>query len=277
MRAGRVTVLMYHRLGSGRLPGREEGEEVYAVTPESFEAHLEALAAVRARVIDPGTLYSPSGESPAGTEPAVCLTFDDGNQSDHGVGLPALRRRGWRGLFFVVPAWIGKPGYLSWPEVRELCREGMGIGAHGLDHTRLAHLDDSGIRQQLREARRLLAAELGAAPVALSLPGGSGGRRAVRLAREEGYVLVATSDPRLARPAAGVAPLPRFALRRGDSPDTVRALAEQRPAVVGRWRARHLLLHSMQSLLGERHYSRVRNLWVNRADDDAGGAARRAR
>ena len=273
MSEGRVTVLMYHRLGSGRLPGREEGEEVYAVTPDVFEAHLDALEAARARVIDPEILYSGRGAPPVGVGPAVCLTFDDGNRSDHSVGLPALRRRGWRALFFIVPAWVGEPGYLSWPEVRELCREGMGVGAHGFDHTWFARLDDSGIRRQLREARRLLEAELGAAPAALSLPGGSGGSRAVRLAQEEGFVLVATSDPWLARPDAGVAPLPRFALRRGDAPETVRALAEQRPATVGRWGARHLLLHSLRALLGEGSYARVRGKWVDRGEDAAHGAA----
>jgi peptidoglycan/xylan/chitin deacetylase (PgdA/CDA1 family) len=268
---------MYHRLGSGRLPGREEGEEVYAVAPEGFEAHLEALEAARARVIDPGTLYSPPRASSDGGEPTVCLTFDDGNRSDHRVALPALRRRGWRALFFIVPAWVGEPGYLSWPEVRELCREGMGVGAHGLDHSRLGQLEDSRIRHQLREARRLLAAELGAAPAALSLPGGSGGRRAVRLAREEGFVLVATSDPQLARPDVGLAPLPRFALRRGDSPETVRALAEQQPAVVGRWRARHLLLQGLRGLLGERHYARVRGVWADGGEGAAGSPAGGAR
>jgi peptidoglycan/xylan/chitin deacetylase (PgdA/CDA1 family) len=205
----------------------------------------------------------------------VCLTFDDGNRSDHSVGLPALRRRGWRALFFVVPSWVGEPGYLSWPEVRELSREGMGIGAHGLDHTWFARLDDGGIRYQLREARRLLEAELGSAPAAISLPGGSGGRRAIRLAQEEGFVLVATSDPGLARVGAGVAPLPRFALRCGDSAETVRALAEQRAATVGRWRARHLLLRSLRGLLGEGPYARVRGLWVDRGEGAAPGAAGR--
>jgi peptidoglycan/xylan/chitin deacetylase (PgdA/CDA1 family) len=267
---------MYHRLGQGRLPGREEGEEVYAVRPEDFEAHLEALAGARTRIIDPRRLASPRGPAPLGPGPAACLTFDDGNDTDHSVAFPALRRRGWGGLFFIVPAWVGRAGYLGWAEVRELCREGMGVGAHGFDHRWFARLDDSAIRTQLREARRLMEAELGEAPAALSLPGGSGGRRAVRLAREEGFVLVATSEPRLARPEAGVAPLPRFAVRRGDSPATVCALAEQRLVVLGRWQARHRLLHWLRALLGEEQYARVRSRWVDRDGEVVSGAAGRA-
>jgi peptidoglycan/xylan/chitin deacetylase (PgdA/CDA1 family) len=258
------------------VPGREEGEEVYAVTPGDFEGHLEALAAARSRVIDPRGLDSPRDVALLGRGPAACLTFDDGNVTDHTVALPALRRRGWGGLFFIVPAWVGRAGYLGWAEVRELRREGMGVGAHGFDHTWFARLDDAAIRTQLREARRLMEAELGEAPATLSLPGGSGGRRAVRLAREAGFILVATSEPRLARPGAGVAPLPRFAVRRGDSPATVRALAEQRLVVLGRWRTRHLLLHSMRALLGEKQYARVRGRWVDREEEVASGAAGRA-
>jgi peptidoglycan/xylan/chitin deacetylase (PgdA/CDA1 family) len=265
---------MYHRLGAGRLAGREEGEEVYAVSPEDFEAHLDALEKCAAQVVDPASLQALSAGWTGWTHPAVCLTFDDGNWSDHALALPALRRRGWRALFFVVPAWVGRPGYLGWSEVRELGREGMGIGAHGLDHARLGRLSDDELRHQLREARRLLGAELGAPPAALSLPGGSGGRRAVHSALAEGYTLVATSEPELARAGAGTAPLPRFALRRSDSPETVRALAEQRAGVIWRWKVRHRLLRATRALVGEGRYARVRALWARGTGKSRDGARR---
>jgi peptidoglycan/xylan/chitin deacetylase (PgdA/CDA1 family) len=145
--------------------------------------------------------------------------------------------------------------------MREMQREGMEIGAHGFDHTYLAGLDDERVRRQLREARCLLAAELGAPPRTLSLPGGSGGGRVVRIGLEEGFEVVATSEPRLARPSAR-APLPRFAVRRSDSSSAVRDLAEQRPGVIWRWRGRHLLLRTLRATLGEGRYQRLRGVWA---------------
>jgi peptidoglycan/xylan/chitin deacetylase (PgdA/CDA1 family) len=252
---------MYHRLGGGVVPGREVGEETYAVPPAAFEEHLDAIAAARVAVLGMEELLSLSASRGRGVG-GVCLTFDDGNASDYEFAWPALRRRGWPALSFVVPAWIGTTGYLSRSELLALSRGGFCVGAHGFDHTWLATLDDEGIRRQLREARRFLAEVNGSSPLAISLPGGSGGVRAVRFAREEGFQLVGTSTPRLARPSRGLAPFPRFAVRRGDDAGVILALAEQRRGTI-LWRAsRDALLHFVRAVLGEDRYAVLRRRWA---------------
>lgn len=254
-----VSVLMYHRLGSGVLAGRETGEEMYAVAPGLFEEHLAAIAACGRPVVGlEGLLQRRAGAG----GPAVCLTFDDGNVTDHEHALPALSRRGWSGVFFVVPAWTGQPGYMDQRQLRELSEAGMAVGAHGFDHTWLATLDDDAVRRQMREARAALSDVLGRPPLAVSLPGGSGGARAVRIAREQGFELVATSEPQLARPARSLAPMPRFAVRCDHGAPLVGALAAQRRSVILRWRLRHDLLQLLRSSLGEGLYARVRGRWA---------------
>lgn len=253
---------MYHRLGSGALSGREEGEEVYAVTPETFESHLGTLASSGCRVVPFGTLVS----DPAGPEMpprSVAITFDDGNASDHSEALPALLRHGYRAAFFVTPAWVGTRGYMDWSQIRELAAAGMTVGAHGFDHARLATLPESDLIWQLREARRVMEAELGHAPDILSLPGGSGGPRVVAVAKEQGFTCVVGSVPRCR--VAGDDPLPRFALRRGDSLRGFRALVEQRPFALLRRSLRHQVLSGLRGALGEGLYRRVRRVWAKEA------------
>ena len=269
-----VSVLMYHRLGAGAIPGRETGEELYALTPARFEEQLAAVAATKRPVLGLGELQR--RRAGGGGGPAVCLTFDDGNASDHEHALPALARRGWSALFFVVPAWTGTAGYMDRGQLRELAAAGMTVGAHGYDHTWLATLDDAGVRRQMRDAREALADALGEPPSSISLPGGSGGARAVRMAGEAGFELVATSQPRPARPARSLAPLPRFAVQRDHGAGVVAALAAQSPAVVWRWRARHDLLQALRSTLGERLYARLRGRWAAGQGPRAGGTGRRA-
>jgi peptidoglycan/xylan/chitin deacetylase (PgdA/CDA1 family) len=254
-----VAVLMYHRLGSGALAGRETGEEMYAVAPELFEEHLAAIAESGRPVVGlDGLLQRRAGVA----GPAVVLTFDDGNATDHSQALPALSRRGWSGIFFVVPAWTGTPGYMDQSQLRELSQAGMTVGAHGFDHTWLATLDDAALRRQMRDARAALSDVLGRPPLAISLPGGSGGARAVRIAREEGFELVATSEPHLAWPARSLAPMPRFAVRCDHGAPVVGALAAQRRSVILRWRLRHDLLQLLRSSLGEGLYARLRGRWA---------------
>jgi peptidoglycan/xylan/chitin deacetylase (PgdA/CDA1 family) len=261
---GGAAILMYHRIGNGRLPDREVGEHHYAVAPEVFEAQLDALTSSGASV-------TPVDDCIDGSRPlpprAVAITFDDGNASDHAIALGALRRRGLRAAFFVTPAWVGQPGYMSWAEVRDLRDAGMTVGAHGLDHTLLATLDEAALREHLREARRAVEAGLGEAPRWLGLPGGSGGRREVALARAVGFEQVFGSVPRLTGPL-GEDPIPRFAVRRGDSAAAFRALARHRASVRLRFWLRHETIASLRGVFGPHQFGRLRGAWMTRAGDE---------
>jgi peptidoglycan/xylan/chitin deacetylase (PgdA/CDA1 family) len=172
--------------------------------------------------------------------------------------------RGLRAAFFITPAWIGTAGYLEWNQARELLDRGMIVGAHGLDHTLLSSLPECQVRSQLREARRLMHARLGQWPVFLSLPGGAGGAKAVRVAQEEGYRVVAGSVPRRCGRARVGQALPRFALRRDDTLGSFRRLIEQRPGALLHAELRYHLLTWLRKALGGSLYERLRYSWAQR-------------
>jgi peptidoglycan/xylan/chitin deacetylase (PgdA/CDA1 family) len=250
---------MYHRLGDGRLAEREPGEHLYAISPNAFEAQLEVAAsadctplALDAACTGPGDARNP-----------VAITFDDGNASDHAVALPALARRRLPAAFFVTPAWVGRPGYMDWPEIRELVAAGMIVGAHGLEHVPLSSLPREELARQLTEARRVIEARLSRAPEWLALPGGCGGRREVEVAREVGFRNVLGSVPRLADAGSATDPIPRFAIRRGQSLASFRALLEQHRTVRLRYWLRHLAIERLRALLGPRSHARLRDAWMN--------------
>lgn len=258
-----AVVLMYHRIGRGPLPGRETGEETYAVAPDAFEAQLETLASSRAAVTRIDALLGLVGDKILPAR-AVALTFDDGNATDHAEALPALARRGYDAAFFITPAWVGTRGYMDWNQVRELGKAGMTVGAHGLDHTLLSTLPQEALRFHLREARRQMEARLGRAPETLSLPGGAGGARAVAAARAEGFRFVFDSTPRrlfaAGRDSGGA--LPRFAVRGSDEIGSFRDLVERRPRALARAWARYCALSGLRALVGPELYRRVRTLGI---------------
>lgn len=249
-------VLMYHRLGRGALPGREAGEEIYAVTEEAFAAHMAVLERSGCSVVPLGRVAQPP--APGAAARAVALTFDDGNASDFHRALPILLRHGYPATFFVTPAWVGSDGYMTWDEVRRLKAAGMAIGAHGLDHTLLSTIEGCALTAHLEEARRALERELGTPPAWLSLPGGAGGLRAITAAAAAGFELVATSAPRLAAPGDLAEGVPRFAVRAGDSLPAFRRLVERRPLALLRRGLRHRLLTTLRRTVGERPYAWLR-------------------
>ena len=258
---GGAIVLMYHRLGSGVLPGREPGEDIYAVSTGTFSDHLEVLATSRCSVVSFESVADAWLDGRPLPERPVALTFDDGNASDHAEALPALVRRGLKAAFFVSPALVGEKGYLAWSQLRELADAGMTVGAHGLDHTPLSTLGDDDVRRQLRECRRLMQDRLGRRPDYLSLPGGAGGSRVVAMALQEGFRLVADSVPRRSYPARRGGALPRFAVRGADTREGFRSLVEQDTLTLFRSSVRHRALAGLRASVGETLYQKVRRAW----------------
>ncbi len=258
----KAVVLMYHRLGEARLPDREPQEEMYAVAPGTFEAHLELLARSRCSVVSPAEIVAGLLEGAALPPRPTLLTFDDGNATDHSHVLPALLRRRLRAVFFITPTRIGKPGFMSWGEVRELVRAGMTVGAHGLEHSALSALAEPELARQLTETRRILEANLGEPTEAMSLPGGAGGRREVEAAQAAGFRIIMGSVPRRASVATRGVAVPRFAVRRRDSLERLRSLVEQRPGVLVGARLRHDALSLLKGLAGPAPYQRARTVWA---------------
>ncbi|MFI7607390.1 polysaccharide deacetylase family protein [Micromonospora sp. NPDC049366] len=207
-----VLNICFHGIGE---PGRElePGEDRYWVTRDQFLAILDEVAAW----------------------PAVRISFDDGNDSDVRIGLPALRDRNLTADFFVLAGRLGEPGSLDEDGVRELRRNGMTVGTHGLAHRSWRGMDRATVHDELVVARERLVAAVGGAPVDLAAcPLGRYDRRLLARLRLLGYTGVFTSDRRAAR--AGAWLQPRFSVRRADTPASLRAEVLTRPGPLRRGR-----------------------------------------
>jgi peptidoglycan/xylan/chitin deacetylase (PgdA/CDA1 family) len=196
----KVLNLCFHGIGR---PERalEPDEQRFWIEPDVFDEMLAVVAAT----------------------PSVRITFDDGNASDVALALPALRGRGLRASFFVIGGRLGEPGSLSRSDVRELARNGMTIGSHGMRHRPWRSLDDEALREELVDAPRLIADAAGQAVHETSCPFGSYDRRVLRALRRHGFSHVYTVDDGTARADAWLQA--RYTVRDVDTPDRISALA----------------------------------------------------
>jgi hypothetical protein len=55
----------------------------------------------------------------------VMLTFDDGLQSLYATIFPLLQKYQAKAVAYIVPAWIGKPGFVTWEECLTMRRSGL--------------------------------------------------------------------------------------------------------------------------------------------------------
>lgn len=100
-------------------------------------------------------------------------------------------------------------------QVRRLHREGVGIGAHTVNHPILANVDDATARQEIVESKARLADMIGAPVTTFAYPNGGPARdytaRDVALAREAGFELAVSTAWGAATAAADPLQIPRIA------------------------------------------------------------------
>jgi peptidoglycan/xylan/chitin deacetylase (PgdA/CDA1 family) len=176
-----VPILNYHSVG--------EPHDEFTSSPRQFDAQLDLLVSRGRRTI---SLRDIAARRFARHD--VVLTFDDGFEDALTVVLPRLRQRGMRATFFIVPAFVGRPGFLDWNGVRSLQAAGMEIGSHTVDHARLSDLTDASVLWELRESKRLLEQQLLTPVEAIAYPFNAVRARIIDDAREAGY-LVGVSGP----------------------------------------------------------------------------------
>lgn len=172
----RCSILTYHEV----VP--ENAAYLYSVSVAQLEEHLRMVADMRAAM--------------RGAAGAPEVTFDDGHDSNHRYALPLLEQFAVPAIFFVTAGWIEqRPGYMTWPQLRELAARGHKVQSHGWSHKFLTHCSDAELADELRRSRLTLEERLGAGVDAISAPGGRWNRRALEAAAQAGYRRAYLSDP----------------------------------------------------------------------------------
>ena len=206
--AARGTVcLMYHEIA---LPGRElcdsdPGYAKYAVNLKNFREQMQWLKDSGNAGINISHMLS----NPAN---GVALTFDDGCETDLITAAPILKEFGFHATFYITVGFLGKRGFMSKQQARELAQTGMEVGCHSLTHPFLSDLDETGLRREIADAKRQLEDITGASIRHYSCPGGRWDERVARVALQAGYESVATSAIGLNTPATDRYSLSRIAI-----------------------------------------------------------------
>jgi peptidoglycan/xylan/chitin deacetylase (PgdA/CDA1 family) len=117
----------------------------HTVEPQPFRQQLEYLQVNGYRTLTLLEFMAFLAGSFELRQPAVLLTFDDGDKSWYQVAYPLLQEYGFHAAGFVVPAYIREEsdpvatrGWLSWPELAEMERSGVfDIQSHTYFHARI--------------------------------------------------------------------------------------------------------------------------------------------
>ena len=253
-----IVFLMYHELEQ---PGRtlchpEPGYVRYVLRAADFQAQMKLLENQNWR----GVSVSEAIRFP--DYKSVAVTFDDGSETDLICAAPVLRQLGFGATFYITAGWLGRRGYLSPGQLRELSALGFEIGCHSMTHAYLTDLDESGLQREIAEAKSQLEQVIGRPVEHFSCPGGRFDQRVAEVAVRAGYRTVATSRIQANSKSTDPLALGRIAVMRSTSLSQFQELCSGR----GLWqsRLRLQLREAGKKLLGNSIYDRLRSALLRR-------------
>jgi peptidoglycan/xylan/chitin deacetylase (PgdA/CDA1 family) len=234
----------------------EENADTYALDVEDFLRHMQAIHECVANK-RPGTIdvYRTWVD-----DCPVFLTFDDGAVSAHSCVAGVLERFGWRGHFFVTTGLIGRPGFMTTTQIRDLRARGHVIGSHSHSHPEyMSSLSDEKLRDEWCRSCTELSGILGEPVKVASVPAGYSSPRVARIAAAAGIEVLFDSEATSnVRSVEGCLVLGRYSIRRNMSPAVSGAIAAGRRRAQMRQEVSWRVRKGAKMLLGGERYRHIR-------------------
>lgn len=251
--------LMYHEIEQmGRTPASSEpGYLRYVLYKQNFAEQMAYLFQSRRQVMnitEARSLTTNPQQFP--TSNPVVLTFDDGYETDYTIAAPILYSYQFNATFFVIAGAIGKPGFLSAAQLRELRQQGFEIGCHSMTHKYLTDLSDRELTTEIVEAKDRLQQLLGEPMAHFSCPGGRWSDKIALAVKTAGFSTLSTSKTGTNSSSANPYALNRISMIRGLNLNQFADICDgkgflKRKIVEG-------TLNSTKNLLGNSFYEKIR-------------------
>ena len=185
-----VLVLEYHHVSDDV---DEEGWS-YAVPVADFKEQLDYLQAQGYTTISmQDFMRAKKGKQELPDKPVI-LTFDDGYEDNYTVLLPMLEERGMKATVYMVTNSIGRKGYLSWNQLRDMQNRGIELGSHTANHQPLTSLERDKQAEEMKLSKLLMEWNGLKTIFTFSYPNGAYDEGMPELLKENEYLTAVTGD-----------------------------------------------------------------------------------
>ena len=155
---------MYHRFNENKYPSTN-------IRMEIFKEQMMTIKNLGYDFLDPKNLIE-EYDKPKNTK-KILITIDDGFKSFYNEAWPFLKKNKIPFILFVSTEPVGKRGYMSWDEIKEIDKSNLGyIGHHSHTHEYLIEMDNKSFIQDIETATKIFKKKLGYVPSIFSYPFG---------------------------------------------------------------------------------------------------------
>jgi len=159
-----ILSLMYHRFNEDRYPSTN-------IQMDVFKEQIEIIKKFKYNFYDPINLET-NFNIPK-TEKKILITIDDAFSSFYEFAWPYLKKEKIPFILFVSTEAVGKNGYMTWDQIRELEKESITyIGNHSHSHDYLVDLKNDDFILDINNSSLIFKEKLGYNPIFFSYPFG---------------------------------------------------------------------------------------------------------
>lgn len=185
-----VLVLEYHHV----CDDVEDEGWAYTVPVADFKEQLDYLQAQGYTTISMQDFVRAKKGKQELPEKPVILTFDDGYEDNYTVLLPMMEERGMKATVYMVTNSIGRKGYLSWNQLRDMQNRGIELGSHTANHQPLTSLERDKQAEEMKLSKLLMEWNGLKTIFTFSYPNGAYDEGMPELLKENEYLTAVTGD-----------------------------------------------------------------------------------
>lgn len=183
-------ILEYHTITDNPEPI----SEIYNVPPAEFAAQLDYLKKNGYTTITLQDFMRVKHGKGTLPDKPIILTFDDGYEDNYNKMLPILEAHNMKAVVYVITNEIGKPGYLTLEQIKDMQKRGIEIGSHTADHLSLKNLDNDLRLHEIRDSKIFLEWSGLDTIYSFSYPNGAYTEEIIEMLKNEKYLTAVTGD-----------------------------------------------------------------------------------
>jgi len=159
-----IITIMYHRFEENKYPSTN-------IKINDFKEHISLIKKDGIKFVNPSNFENELNNNKH--ERKILITIDDGYQSFYDNAWPILKADKIPFILFISTREVGKKGYMSWENIRELEKyKFVEIGNHSHTHDYLIDFEEQKIKNDLVTSINIFKKELGKNSIFFSYPFG---------------------------------------------------------------------------------------------------------
>lgn len=206
----KLPILMYHYVEYVQ-DKNDRKRQLMNIEPHVFEQHLKELTAAGYQTVltrDMPRILT--GKADVCVK-AVVLSFDDGYADFYTDVFPLLKKYNARATVYVIADYIGKPGFLTETQIREMLDDGsVEVGSHTLDHFYLKRAVRTEQKRQIIESKRMLEDMFHVPVETFAYPFGAYDEHSIQYVKEASYSAAVTVESGAYLSSGDIYELPRI-------------------------------------------------------------------